>query len=161
LWTLSAALTVAGAGAVACTTGAPSPERHAPVEAPRAPSLHVPRPGEEVVSRDLDGDGAVDAWSYAVTAPAGGLLVVRRERDLDGDGRTDLWEELEGGRVAVRTLDLDGDGRPDLVLRYGERGDLVVKEYAFGPDGRPHARALYEHGELVRRERDLGSSPQK
>jgi hypothetical protein len=142
-------------GIAACATSRPPlPAPEPSVEAALAPSVHEPRAGEELSVLDLDGDAVPDTWTYSVVAPDGARAIVRRERDLDGDGRTDAWEDLVGGRVAVRALDLDGDGRPDLVLRYDARGELAVKEYAFGADGRPRVRAFYEGGALVRRERD-------
>lgn len=60
-----------------------------------------------MVERDTDRDGRVDQRIYYDAASAG-ELVLKEEVDLNGDGAIDLWSYYEGGRLVRRDVSATG-----------------------------------------------------
>lgn len=74
--------------------------------------------------------------------------------DVNGDGKPDIIHVRQGAREVCRVVDLNLDGAIDAFIYYDAEGRERRRESDFDRDGRPDEIAVFDKGELVRKDRE-------
>jgi hypothetical protein len=86
------------------------------------------KPGEELVTKDLNNDGHINNWIVKSTNGT----PLRWIRDTNHDGKPDQWSFFKDGKAFLDEVDSDHDGKVDeIYLHVRSEDGRRIREFSF------------------------------